>query len=91
MMVLRSTGEHVVMASLTTMIGFGGLLLSFHPGLQSIGSLAVVGMGTTLIAALTFLPALLQLWEDRRRPSELPMENEVNAPETRPAPDVAHA
>jgi hypothetical protein len=63
--VLRSTGEHVTMGSLTTMIGFGGLLLSFHPGLHSIGVLAVVGIGTTLLSAVFFLPALFQWLEDR--------------------------
>ncbi|PEN12314.1 transporter [Longibacter salinarum] len=63
--VLRSTGEHVTIGSLTTMMGFGGLLLSFHPGLNSIGSLAVVGIGTTLLSAVVFLPALLQWFEDR--------------------------
>jgi len=72
--VLRSTGEHVMMASLTTMMGFAGLLLSFHPGLRSIGELAVVGIGTTLLAALVFLPALIQWLEDRekRRPAPEP-------------------
>ncbi len=64
--VLRSTGEHVAMGALTTMIGFSGLLLSFHPGLRSIGLLAVIGIGTTLLAALLFLPAVLQWLEDRR-------------------------
>jgi predicted RND superfamily exporter protein len=64
--VLRSTGEHVTVGSLTTMIGFAGQLLSFHPGLHSIGILAVVGIGATLLAALLFLPALLQVLEDRR-------------------------
>ena len=63
--VLRSTGEHVAMGSLTTMIGFAGLLLSFHPGLESIGQLAVMGIGGTLAAALFFLPALLQWLEER--------------------------
>jgi len=63
--VLRSTGEHVTIGSLTTMMGFGGLLLSFHPGLNSIGSLAVVGIGTTLLSAILFLPSLLQWMEDR--------------------------
>jgi hypothetical protein len=53
------------MGSLTTMIGFGGLLLSFHPGLRSIGELAVIGIGMTLLAALVFLPSLLQWVEDR--------------------------
>ncbi len=63
--ILSSTGEHVFMSSLTTMIGFGGLLLSFHPGLKSIGQLAVLGIGTTVLAALVFLPALLQWLEAR--------------------------
>jgi len=63
--VLRSTGEHVTMGTLTTMIGFGGLLLSFHPGLNSMGTLAALGLGTTLGAAILFLPALLQWMEDR--------------------------
>jgi hypothetical protein len=62
--VLRSTGEHVTMGTLTTMIGFGGLLLSFHPGLNSMGTLAAIGLGTTLGAAVVFLPALLQWMED---------------------------
>ncbi len=68
--ILRSTGEHVFMSSLTTMIGFGGLLLSFHPGLRSIGELAVLGIGATLLAALLFLPALLQWLETRDQKRE---------------------
>ncbi len=64
--VLRSTGEHVTMGSLTTMIGFAGLLLSFHPGLRTIGELAVIGIGATLVSALVFLPALLQWLEERQ-------------------------
>ncbi len=65
--VLRSTGEHIAMGSITTMMGFAGPLLSFHPGLQSIGKLAIVGIGTTLLSALVFLPALLQLLENRKK------------------------
>ncbi len=70
--VLRSTGEHVTMGALTNLVGFGGLLLSSHPGLRSIGVLAVVGIGGTLAATLVFYPALLQViednhWLDRRR------------------------
>jgi hypothetical protein len=63
--VLGSTGEHVAVSALTTMVGFGGWLLSDHPGLHSIGQLAVVGIGLTLLAALVFLPALLQWREER--------------------------
>ena len=71
--VLRYTGEHIAMGSFTTMIGFAGLLLSFHPGLHSIGELAVVGIGATLLAALLFLPAALQWLEDRRAPTVVDM------------------
>lgn len=64
--VLRSTGEHVTMGALTNLIGFGGLLLSSHPGLRSIGVLAVIGIGATLAGTLVFYPALLQVLEDNR-------------------------
>ena len=71
--VLRTTGEHVTMGAATNLIGFSGLLLSSHPGLRSIGILAVVGISATLAATLIFFPAMLQLvenrgWFDRRRP-----------------------
>ncbi|MEX2639241.1 MAG: MMPL family transporter [Balneolales bacterium] len=62
--VLRSTGQHITIGSLTTMLGFAGLLLTNHPGLISIGSMAVVGIGLTLFTALVFLPALIQVLED---------------------------
>ena len=64
LLVLRSTGEHVTMGAVTTMIGFGGLLLSIHPGLQSIGALAIIGIGTTLLAAVIALPAAIQWIEN---------------------------
>ena len=64
--VLSSTGQHVTVGSLTTMLGFSGLLFTNHPGLQSLGEMAVIGIGMTLVAALTFLPALIQLLEDKK-------------------------
>ena len=64
--VLRSTGEHVTMGAVTNLIGFAGLLLSNHPGLRSIGVLAVAGIGATLAATLVFFPAALQVLEDLR-------------------------
>lgn len=63
--VLRSTGQHISMGSLTTMMGFAGLLFTTHPGLQSIGIMAVIGIGMTLFTALTVLPSLVQFMEDR--------------------------
>ena len=63
--VLRTTGEHVSMGAATNLIGFSGLLLSSHPGLRSIGILAVVGISATLAATLVFFPAMLQMAEDK--------------------------
>ncbi len=63
--VLSSTGQHITIGSLTTILGFSGLLFTNHPGLQSLGTMAVIGIGMTLVTALTFLPALIQWLEDR--------------------------
>lgn len=63
--VLSSTGQHISMGSLTTMLGFAGLLFTAHPGLQSLGIMAVTGIGMTLLTSVTFLPALIQWLEDK--------------------------
>lgn len=63
--VLSSTGQHITIGSLTTMLGFAGLLFTSHPGLQSIGVMAVVGIGMTLASALIFLPSFVQILEDK--------------------------
>ncbi|HYW36447.1 MAG TPA: MMPL family transporter [Balneolaceae bacterium] len=64
--VLSSTGQHITIGSVTTMLGFSGLLFTDHPGLQSMGAVAITGIGMTLITALVFLPALIQWLEDRQ-------------------------
>jgi len=63
--VLSSTGQHISMGSITTMLGFAGLIFTNHPGLQSLGVMAVIGIGMTLLTSLTFLPALIQWLEDK--------------------------
>ncbi|MFH1567965.1 MAG: MMPL family transporter [Gemmatimonadota bacterium] len=64
-MVLRRTGGAMLICVLTTMVGFGGLIGARHPGLQSIGELALLGLATCFVAAVTVLPAVLQLIERR--------------------------
>jgi predicted RND superfamily exporter protein len=64
--VLTTTGEAVTMCTVTTMLGFSGMTASFHPGLRSMGWLAIIGLGSVLAAALVLLPALLQLLDDRK-------------------------
>jgi predicted RND superfamily exporter protein len=63
--VLSSTGQHITMGAATTMLGFAGLIFTNHPGLQSLGLIATIGIGMTLLAALTFLPAIIQWLEDK--------------------------
>lgn len=63
MRVLKSTGEHITVSTLTTMLGFGGLLFSIHPGMRSIGEVAILGVGLALFAALFVLPSILKLLE----------------------------
>jgi uncharacterized protein len=58
---LGETGKAVVLAALTTMVGFGSLSLSQYPGLRSLGFVAALGTLFTCLLALTLLPALLSL------------------------------
>jgi predicted RND superfamily exporter protein len=56
-----STGQGVILAGLTTTVGFGSLTLSSHRGLYSLGLLTMIGSLVILAAATLVLPALLQL------------------------------
>ena len=62
-LVLRTTGIALLATSLTTMVGFSGLVPAIHPALTSIGVLSLVGLGSCFIASVTLLPALLQIRE----------------------------
>ncbi|MFO0582542.1 MAG: MMPL family transporter [Anaeromyxobacter sp.] len=57
--VLRETGGAVGLCSLTTVIGYGSLLVAQNRGLQGFGALASVGELACVSAALVALPAWL--------------------------------
>ena len=65
----KSTGKAVLVSGLTTIAGFGSLALAKHRGIESLGYLMATGVATCMIAALTFMPALLTLLL-RRRPTK---------------------
>jgi predicted RND superfamily exporter protein len=71
-LVLSRTGLAVGMATLTTMVGYSGLLFASHAGLVSIGKLAILGLFMTLVSAIVLFPALLQVLEDRKAAAEVP-------------------
>ena len=54
-----STGMGVILAALTTTIGFGTLMISDHRGIFSLGFVAWAGSICVLAAALLILPAVL--------------------------------
>ncbi|MGV8075443.1 MAG: MMPL family transporter [Syntrophobacteraceae bacterium] len=54
-----STGKGVILAALTTTVGYGTLMISHHRGIFSLGFIAFVGSLCVLIAAVTLLPAVL--------------------------------
>ncbi len=56
---LQGTARAIAVAALTTMVGFGSLVLSHFPGLRSVGSAAVFGALATAVASITVLPAVL--------------------------------
>lgn len=55
----KSTGKAVLVSGLTTIAGFGSLIPAEHQGIASLGMVMSIGVATCMIAALTFLPALL--------------------------------
>ncbi len=54
-----STGRGVVLAALTTTVGFGTLMISEHQGIFSLGFVAATGSLCVLLAALLIMPAIL--------------------------------
>jgi hypothetical protein len=54
-----STGMGVVVAGLSTTVGFCSLMISRHQGIHSLGVLTTIGSLCVLGAAVLFLPALL--------------------------------
>ena len=63
--VVQATGGAVALCSLTTILGYGSLLLAHNRALRSFGGMAILGEFATLLAALVMLPAFLS-WRERR-------------------------
>ncbi|MFO0803782.1 MAG: MMPL family transporter [Gemmataceae bacterium] len=62
-----STGRGVLVAALTTVLGFGTLMISRHQGMASLGLVLALGVSFCMVAALVWLPAILRLLDDRGR------------------------
>ncbi|OEU73577.1 MAG: hypothetical protein BA869_12675 [Desulfuromonadales bacterium C00003107] len=53
-----ATDKAVLVSGLTTLAGFGALVLAHHPALHSIGVTVLLGIGAAIPAALLVVPAL---------------------------------
>jgi len=60
-LIARSTLMAVLVNGLTTIVGFGSLMVADHRGIFGLGLLLTLGTTTSLIAALVVLPVLLRL------------------------------
>jgi len=58
-LIAGSTGQAVVLFSLTTMVGFGSLMVAKYYGIFSMGLLLTLAVGSVLVASIVVLPLLL--------------------------------
>ena len=62
-MTVSETGRAVAGAIVTTGLGFGAFMMASHPGLASLGSVAVLGLAVNLLVCLVLLPSWIALLE----------------------------
>lgn len=70
------TAVAVLVDALTTLVGFGSLMLASHQGLQSLGRVLTLGVTCCLFTSLIMLPAALT-WMTRHRKQPLPADPRV--------------
>ncbi|HVV85780.1 MAG TPA: MMPL family transporter [Kofleriaceae bacterium] len=66
---LRSSGSAVFVCSLTTIIGYGSLLVSENLAIRGFGTASLVGEVTCLSSALIIVPAIISLRGRRAAPA----------------------
>ena len=65
-LVLASTGKAVLLTSLTTIAGFGSLMITSYRGFVRLGALLAFGVGACFLTTVLFLPSIIGLWKGRR-------------------------
>jgi uncharacterized protein len=63
----------VMLSWLTTLAGFGSLMVAHHHGIFTLGLLLSVGSTASLVGALFVLPVLIGLFVDRPMPGPVPV------------------
>jgi uncharacterized protein len=65
-LIARSTVMGVFVAGLTTIVGFGSLMIADHRGIFGLGLLLTLGTIANLVASLVVLPVLLRMVQQMR-------------------------
>jgi uncharacterized protein len=65
-LIARSTVMGVLVAGLSTIVGFGSLLMADHRGIFGLGLLLTLGTVASLVASLVVLPVLLRMVQRMR-------------------------
>jgi len=79
------TGRGIMVAALTTMLGFGTLIVGRHQGQSGLGLTLTLGVGCCMIAALVVLPAMLRLIDERRQKKSGDVPSVLRFPDRRAA------
>jgi hopanoid biosynthesis associated RND transporter like protein HpnN len=81
-LIARSTIMAVFVSGLTTIVGFGTLMIAAHRGIYGLGLLLTLGTAASLVASLIVLPVLLRMTgEHGATPTPVPV-----LPERAPVP-----
>ena len=71
-----ATAVAVMVDGLTTVVGFGSLMVASHRGLQSLGRVLTLGVSCCMFTSMVMLPALLVLMSRKRGHGEEPPAEE---------------
>jgi predicted RND superfamily exporter protein len=66
----QSTAVAVLVDTITTIVGFGSLMIASHRGLQSLGRVLTIGVSCCMFTSLIMLPALLTWMSWNRKDDE---------------------
>jgi predicted RND superfamily exporter protein len=77
--ILEQTGGAVMLASLTTVTGYGSLLIASNQAFVSFGKLAIFGEFACVFAAVVSLPALIWYLSERKKTKHEQTESQVRS------------
>ena len=63
--IMQNTGRAAILTTLTTLIGFGGMITASMGGLRAMALLAIIGFLSCLLMTWVLLPVLLDIYRSR--------------------------